>query len=220
MLNCFLLVFPYTVPNTEHAFAHYDNLHQGCIKRTGAEETITAMTCFVSNQMALDAVTTPLLFVAVQVQAALRTGPDGEPGHSGITRDQRRVRTTMTSIIRKRHNKARRAPHHRMGNEDFGLVAITVLLHFLSRHGLEADLHHGSECLPVCRSLHSSSALTVAAHLSETNPLTASTGRPLLTAGLLRCLFLSCSTGSVLFFLVFFFFKSSLKGAVRRAVAL
>lgn len=34
--------------------------------------------------------------------------------------------------------------HHRMRNEDLGLVAIVLLLHFLSRDRLEADLHHGS----------------------------------------------------------------------------
>lgn len=34
--------------------------------------------------------------------------------------------------------------HHRMWNEDLGLVAIGLLLHFLSRDRLEADLHHGS----------------------------------------------------------------------------
>lgn len=38
----------------------------------------------------------------------------------------------------------KRRAHHRMRNEDLGLVAIVLLLHFLSRDGLEADLHHGS----------------------------------------------------------------------------
>lgn len=39
--------------------------------------------------------------------------------------------------------------HHRMRNEDLGLVAIVLLLHFLSRDSLEADLHHGSSGVTV-----------------------------------------------------------------------
>jgi len=40
--------------------------------------------------------------------------------------------------------------HHRMRDEDLGLVAIVLLLHFLSRDRLEADLHHVSGCVCVC----------------------------------------------------------------------
>lgn len=85
----FLLVIHNAALIKSMDFAHCNNLHQACNERAGAEETITAMTCFVPSQMAIDAVKerkeerkSLLLFMTEQVQAALRTEQAGEPAHS------------------------------------------------------------------------------------------------------------------------------------------
>lgn len=107
-----------------------------------------------------------------------------------------------------------------MRNEDLGLVAIVLLVHFLSRDRLEADLHHGSigvtvpSCFPGClrrsRLLYKSCAARVcsrerryAAGRRLVDPLP-------LTAGLLL------PTVFVFIYRKCFFSRAQLKGAVRK----
>ncbi len=164
------------------------------------------------SQMAIDAVRNPLLLVAVQVQAALHTSQAGGlPGTAGIALHKYHIKMAMTQAVLMRDATISDA-HHRMRNEDFGLVSIILLLHFLSRDRLEADLHHGSVslsqsvCLSVCLSaLFVCGNLTTAGHLPQTKALTASTDSPRLSAELLLALFLSLYTGSVRFSFFFFF---------------
>lgn len=186
------------------------NLHQACNKHTGsgAEQSFTTMTCFISNQMAIDAVKNPPAFHCC-AGAGFPVDPPGRrvwPQQVGYYIEYH-MKTTITNTVNvnKVNNNKRSVTRHRMRNENFGLVAIALLLHFLSRDRLEADLHHGSVSPFVCRSAAGALALrlllTIAGHPSEANPHTSSTDRPLLTSRLLLGLFLSLSTGSVLFFL-------------------
>lgn len=55
-----------------------------------------------------------------------------------------------------RNKTAEEITHHGARDENFALVAVVLLLHFLSRDGLKSNLHHGdrlSVCLSVCRGL-------------------------------------------------------------------